>query len=391
MRKRIALIVIALLFCFNMFTAAAFACSCERKKSDLQFGKDGKFRIMQISDIQDNVILNSASRNLIIKALQTYPVDLIVLTGDNIASGSLIKVSAKIAISQFMSIFEAFDIPVVMTFGNHDDENTTASKSYQLSCYEEYDCFIGYAGKDFNNGTLCTYNVPIYSSTDGSKMAANIWMIDSGTYNTENDLGGYACTSKAQIEWYKEKSEELENANGRKIPSLMFQHIVVPTIWDALEECSKETPGSVSHKGAYYKLPENSKGVMDEAPCPPSYDNGQFKAVKERGDVMAVFFGHDHVNTYELEYEGIGLINTPGATTNSYCSENLGVRLITLDENKPWSFETEVCTYFDLFGHDNKLARYIYQISVDSALPDIDVEELKKLFNDFRSCCINQQ
>lgn len=362
MFKKVLSVLMAIVMVLGVCSVAAFARTSEEADTHLQYGADGKFRIMQISDIQDWFIMRSITKKVLKKALDTYPVDLIVLTGDNISSSSLTKLSARVAIDQFMSIIEDYGIPVAMTFGNHDDENTLADKAYQVSVYEKYDCFVGCAGEDLGDTNLATYFVPIYSSTNKNKMVSNIWMIDSGTYNTETESGGYAATTKAQIEWYKTKSAELEEAYGRKIPSLMFQHIIVPEIWDALEECEAGTPGSYGHNGKSYKLPEGTVGELNETPCPPNYNNGQFDAVLERGDVMAMFFGHDHTNTFELTYKNVGLYNTAGIGFNSYNGWNEGVRIITLDENDPWSFETESVGYFDLYDFDDDVARYEFKI-----------------------------
>lgn len=362
MFKKVLSVLMAVVMALGVCSVAVFARTSEEADTHLQYNADGKFRIMQISDIQDWFIMRSITKKVLKKVLDEYPVDLIVLTGDNISSSSLTKLSARAAINQFMSILEDYGIPVAMTFGNHDDENTLATKEYQVSVYEKYDCFVGCAGEDLGDTNLATYFVPIYSSTNKNKMVSNIWMIDSGTYNTENDLGGYAATTKAQIDWYKTKSAELEEAYGRKIPSLMFQHIVVPEIWDALDECEAGTSGSVGHAGKSYKLPEGTIGELGETPCPPNYNNGQFDAVLERGDVMAMFFGHDHTNSFELNYKGVGLINTPGIGFNSYNGWNEGVRIITLDENDPWSFETKTVSYFDLYDFDDDCARYEFKI-----------------------------
>ena len=364
--------MLALIMMLGVLTVPSFALTSEEADTHLQYNDDGTFRIMQISDIQDFAPMHVITKKLIRAELDANSVDLIVLTGDNISSTSLTRLWATWAIDEFMSIFEEYGIPVVMTFGNHDDENTLASKAYQLSVYEKYDCFIGCAGEDFGDTNLCTYYVPIYSSEDANNMISNIWVVDSGTYNTENESGGYACTTKAQIEWYKEASERLEKQYGRKIPSLMFQHIVVPNIWDALQECDESVPGGIWHNGKYCALPEGAVGELGEGPCPPNYSNGQFEAVVERGDVMAMFFGHDHTNSYELELDGVGLINTPGIGFNSYNGGNVGARIITLNENDPWSFETEVVSYFDLFDFDDDAARYLYK--ANSSTSDISTQ-----------------
>lgn len=90
---------------------------------------------------------------------------------------------------QYMSILEKLGTPVVMVYGNHDDERTTANKAYQMFVYEKYKCFIGCAGEDFGESNLGTYYVPIYSSADENKMVNNIWMIDSSTVPDSEHFG----------------------------------------------------------------------------------------------------------------------------------------------------------------------------------------------------------
>ena len=363
MSKKVLSVILAVFMTLCMFTFAASAKTSEEADMHLQYNEDGKFTIMQISDIQDFFFMRAPTKALLKAELEANPCDLIVLTGDNISSTSLTMGSAAMAIWQFMSVLEENGTPVVITFGNHDDERALADKALQLQMYEQYDCFIGCAGEDFGDTNLCTYYVPIYASDDAYKMKNVVWVVDSGTYNTENDRGGYAATTKAQVDWYKAKSEELEEKYGEKIPGFMFQHIVVPEIWDALVEGDSSDPnGCVWHDGKCLVLPEGSKGRMGEGPCPPNYTNGQFDAVAERGDIMAMFFGHDHTNTYEIyDYRGVDLINTPGIGFNSYNSDDVGVRMIYLDESDPWSYETEVVSYFDLFDYDDDAARYLYK------------------------------
>ena len=362
MKRRLICAVCTFVLLLGIFNITAYAKTSEEADRHLQFNEDGKFTVMQISDIQDGPFMKAPTEALIRAALREHPCDLIVLTGDNIASTSGTAGIAALAINRFMSIFEEAGIPVAMTFGNHDAERTRATKERQLKMYEQYDCFIGCAGEELGDTNLCTYYVPIYASDDANEPIDLVWMVDSGAYNTENELDGYAATTKAQVDWYTETSQRLEEQYGRKIPGLMFQHIVVPEIWDALVPGDPSQPGGWWKDDVYYVLPEGSKGVMGEPPSPPKYTNGQFDAVAERGDILAMFFGHDHVNTYEVyDHRGVDLINTPGIGFNTYNSEVIGFRMIYLDENDPWSYETEVYSYFDVFDYDDDLARYLYK------------------------------
>lgn len=348
MKKFISVILSAvMLLSFCSFGFAA-------DDATLRFGDDGNFRILQIADIQDGPLLLNPTKNFITDVLAETDPDLVILTGDNISGGaSGTKLLARIAIGRFMSIFEKYGVPVAAVFGNHDSEGGM-TKEEMMEVYESYDCFVGCAGEDL---TGCgNYNLPIMSS-DGSKVAYNIWCIDSLTYNEknpakndpgyyENDLEGYGCVHKDQIDWYVKTSNELKAANGgTPVPSMMFQHIVVPEIYDVLVQTS-----------GGYKLPEGVKGELNEDPCPPEYSNGQFDAVVNQGDVVAMFFGHDHKNSFELTHKGVDLVNTPGVGFSSYGDHGRGARVIDISEDDTSTYTTEVITWLEFYDAENNPA-----------------------------------
>ncbi|MBQ9946042.1 MAG: metallophosphoesterase [Clostridia bacterium] len=355
--KKILAVILSALMLFGVMSLVV---SAQEKDNTLRFGDDGKFTILQFADIQDGYPLMTITKKLLQDTLAKVQPDLVVLTGDNISGGSTnTKVITRAAINEFMSIFEKAGVPTAAVFGNHDDESEFADKDFQMSVYESYDCFVGYNEGDSIPG-VGTYNIPVVSS-DGTRIAFNIWMTDSGTYNTENDLGGYACTTKEQIAWYVEKSNELKALNGgNPVPSINFQHIIVPEIFDALAECEAGTPESISRGDKYLTLPEGVEGHLHESPCPPNYNNGQFAAFKQQGDVFATVSGHDHVNNFVVPYEGIDIVNTPGVGFSSYNDETVGSRVFVIDENDPENYETYVEGYFDVYG-DDEAALYRYQ------------------------------
>lgn len=350
--KKILCVLLSVLMIASAMALAASAAQTDSEQ--LKFNADGKFTILNFSDIQDRYPMKSITKDLIKDTIARVNPDLIVLTGDNISGGSVnTNTLARAAIREFMQIFEDAGIPTAAVFGNHDNESLTATKEFQMSCYESYNCFVGCAGEDMSG--CGTYNLPILSS-DGSRYAFNLWFTDSGTYNTENDLGGYACVQKDQIEWYKAKSSELKaQNNGNPVPSINFQHIIVPEIFEALE-----------NTGSGYVLPEGAEGELNENPCPPKYSNGQFAAFLEQGDVLATVSGHDHVNTFKVNYKGIDIINTPGTGFYSYDSEVVGSRVFVLDENEPENYETYCLSYFDIYSYDDDVARYRFKANSDT-------------------------
>ena len=369
MKKTLALIL-SIIMLTTCFTTSVFAVN-KGDDETLKFNKDGKFTILNLSDIQDGYPLNPLTKDYIEKTLDKVNPDLVVLTGDNISGYDVLEEEdAEKAIREFMDIFEERNIKVAAVFGNHDDEETKSTKVHQLSVYQSYDCYVGEKGFCFKD-RVGTYNLPIMKS-DGSGYGFNLWLTDSGTYNTENDYGGYACVYKEQIEWYKETAEELKEENGGKVvPSINFQHIIVPEIYDALQQTKilwfgciirRKNPNNETTK--YYKLPKDAKGMLREYPCPPYYNNGQFDAMLEMGDVLATVSGHDHENTFEIDYKGIKIINTPTIGFNSYNDVNVGSRVFVIDENDPENFETYCLEISDVFTEIDKLyeARILYDI-----------------------------
>jgi predicted phosphodiesterase len=327
-------------------------------KAQLAFGDDGKFTILQLADIQDIFLMFPIVKDFVKDIVPATNPDLIVLTGDNFSGGScntgihaVDTLLVKSAIDQYMSVLEGYGIPVAVVFGNHDAE-TTVNKEEQMAIYSTYDCCIGFDEGSGIDG-CGNYNVPIYSANDPGKLAYNLWMMDSNMYDDVN--GGYDYVHQNQIDWYTGTSGELKAQNGGvPVPSMMFQHIIVPEIYDALLPVDAGTPGAIEHGGLYYVLnPANTKsGVMHECPCPSNTNGGQFNAVVSQGDVVAMVFGHDHVNTFDVAYRGVDLINTPGVNFASYGDENRGARVITLDENDTSTYETHLVTYKELYKDD---------------------------------------
>ncbi len=367
MKKILAVLLSLLMLCtaaLPVFAAAAVDVS-RPENAHLAFNEDGKFTILQVADIQDNAVLTEMAKTAIRLAVERAKPDLIVLTGDNIAGYSCgTKTLAKAAIRQYMDVFERLGVPVAAVFGNHDDQDTPLTKEMQFDVYEQYKCFVGCKGviaeKTVGDNTMKnvgTYNIPIYKSKDSSKVAFNVWCFDSGAYNPDDTYGGYGYVLPEQMDWYVQRSNELKKANGGKaVPSIAFQHIVPPQIKDALKEVPEGTEGAVSFAGGWYTLPDNvdkENNWLTEAPCPPDTRcrDGylQVNTMLRQKDVLAIFFGHDHINSYIVDYKGIDLVSSPGLTYESYNDAHRGFRSITLDVNNTRGYETETFTNAELF------------------------------------------
>lgn len=360
MKKFIAIMMTVIMLTCAVMPVTFAATPAEEAK--LQFNEDGTFKILTLSDVQDDAIMLSITADYIDAAIAAEQPDLIILTGDNIAGHLTTSASrSATAIRKVMNILEPYGIPVAMAFGNHDDDGGRMSKEDQMKVYEEYSCFIGYdEGEDIYG--VGTYNVPIYSSTDAEDIVFNCWIFDSGSYD-EN--GGYDRVRQSQIDWYKAKSAELKAANGGEVvPSLAFQHIIVPEIFEALDEVEMGTPGAISKYGKFYALPATAAegSIMGEPPCPSAVNEGQFDALVECGDVIGIVTGHDHSNAFVVPYKGIDLINNPTCGFQSYgLTEARGIRMFTINEATPSEYDTYFVKYEDLFA-DNAFAMFKYTI-----------------------------
>lgn len=349
MKKIIAIFLVVAMICCSGITMVSALTPAEEAK--LKFNEDGTFRIMNISDIQDNAKLMSITADFMKAAIEAEEPDLIILTGDNIAGNSIAEEKTETAIRSVMDVLDPYGIPVAVVFGNHDEESGM-NKEAQMAVYNSYDCSISYDDGETLWG-CGTYNIPVYSSADVSKVVFNCWLFDSGN---RDENGEYDHVKQDQLDWYKAKSAELKAANGGKVvPSIAFQHIIVPEIFDALKEVDSAADGAVAKYGKYYILPETAAegSYIGEAPCPAGVNGGEFDAFLECGDVLGVVSGHDHTNSFVVPYKGIDIINTPTAGMRSYGDNSTrGIRIFDINESDPAAYETRVVTYTELFEDD---------------------------------------
>ena len=346
MKKLISVILASLL---------AFACSAVAfaEAQPLQFGEDGKFSIMHVTDthLEDYNIDDSVW--LIGVACDKEQPDLVVITGDNVQNADDAEVT-KGYITKLMTVFEERDIPVAVTFGNHDSEEGALSREELMAFYNTFS--VSRSVDDGEALTGCgTYNLPILTS-DGEKVGFNVWVFDSNDYDED---GNYSFVHEDQIEWYKATSDALRAENGGEtVYSLAFQHIIVPEIYDALKKSDKATLFAFEHiyEDGYYMFdPDNTNyGTLNEMPCPGKQNAGQFDAMVNQGDVLAVFTGHDHTNAFGVKYKGIDITNSLSTRYNGDAfSSQYGYRMLTVDENNPSEYETKVVHWYDMITFEN--------------------------------------
>lgn len=296
------------------FSLASFAQNSNGKPA-LAFGKEGKFKIVQFTDVHwiagnpksdiAGVMMN--------EILDAEKPDLVIYTGDIIYGG--------VAEDGLRKAFEPVisrGIPFAVTFGNHDDE-------HNLNRKEVYE-FI----KDMPGNLTSTveglkgitnYILNVKSSQDKDKDAATLYVFDSNSYTTIKGVKGYGWIGHDQVQWYIENSRNIKAANGGDtIPALAFFHIPLPEYFEAVKE------------GTVFMY-----GNRMEKVCCPEINTGLFAAMLESGDILGTFAGHDHINDYAVKWKGIMLCYgrySGGGTVYHGIPGGNGARVIELAEGE---------------------------------------------------------
>ena len=337
-----------------VITAVALAfsvCTCafaSDNDAGLRFRDDGSFRILHLTDTQDD---ENTARELVPfleKAVSSAAPDLIVLTGDIVEDsrpvadlftdkepffdGVVVKRGGKLdydatlanvksVCAEVFGVFERAGIPFVIAQGNNDYKAQISNEDW-LKIYAGYPhCLNAFDLSDDKDGHLDSY-IEILSSAAG-KPAYGVYLLDNGRSFTED-----------QAEW-------LTGFADPELPSLAFAHVPVSETGHLFEKCSVTDAGAFLSGGKVMRLdPESSRGHAETR-----YDAGEslmFKAMKSAG-VKGAFFGHTHVDGYTGIYDGMMLGVTYGCEFSK--TSPYGMRTITVYENEPDRIDTDVYVY----------------------------------------------
>ncbi len=338
-------------------------------KHTLRFGSDGKFKILIFSDVQDSYPMNSKLVSDMEKLLDKEKPDLVLLGGDNHHGGSSVNSESKMRtyLTQMSKPMEDRKIPWAQVYGNHVNGGYNFDmgfgKAAQQKIFESFKYNLSKAGSVYGQGN---YVLPILRSS-GNKVAFNVFMMDSHSYvyqyrsdaeklwllettNMDNKTKGttiysgntYDVIHMDQIKWYWDTSVALEKYNGSKIAAMMLFHIPLYE-WNYILK-NRDVAGMT--------------GTQHEPVCAPEANSGLFQACYERGDVKALICGHDHINDFAGKYMGITMAYTPtvGAPIPNaglpsgyyYYLDQIGARIVEVDENNAFAFTTRMSYIKDL-------------------------------------------
>ncbi len=364
MKKLISIILAAsFLLSFGMIANAETA--------ELKFNSDGEFKILQISDPQDDHHPAYDLENFIKLAIDETNPDLILYTGDIVEdsrAGDIgtdnepFREGVEVDGDYYQTVMniqktceavfgyaESKGIPFAVSQGNNDYNSGVTNEDW-FKIYNSYENSLTFDESDDESGRI-DYNLEIKSS-DGKKTVFNIWMMDNGG-------GGI---TEEQLAWYKSESAALKSANGGKpVPSFVFQHVPVDDMGNLFEECNFWDEGaSIGDDGKCYRLNQEIASGYHAGAMTPGLTSEQFKAWKECGDVLGAYFGHWHTEGYTGMWDGIELGFTYGcefAKPGPY-----GIRVFTLHED-------------DIKNYDNVLYTYEGSVKTGDARFELQVDE----------------
>ncbi len=346
---------ICILFAVVLLVSASLTVNAADKKV-LHFNENGTFKILQISDSQDDHYPAYDMLNFVKLAVEEIKPDLIVFTGDlvedsrigdigtdgeNFREGVVVKKNGEIdhdktlenltaAADNVLKIFQESGIPFAIAMGNNDYKCGITNDEW-LEIFGKYsNCIIDdETGKE--TGGL-DYNIEIKNAQD--KTVFNLWMMDTMR-------GG---VSAEQIEWYKSEASALAGENGgNPVPAILYQHIQFKDIGNLFEKCNPWDEGAMGGTSGFYRLNRDiakGRNLYTYYPCEPT---AQFVAAKEQGDIIGAFFGHQHTEGFSGIVDGIELGFCYGCEMAK--SGPYGCRVITLHENDLKNYDNEQFIY----------------------------------------------
>ena len=285
--------------------------------SDLRFNEDGNIKIMQLTDLHytNDDEADHKTVALMRQVLKDEKPDFVIVTGDMVYGEHNLEFLPKV----FAPLIESGCL-WSFVFGNHDSEWGNSRTELLEAGMKMKGCMASHDSSSIDG--VGNHVIEIKDKNNKTKWA--VFAIDSGDYNPMEQVGGYACVTRNQINWYQNKIYELKN-KYENFSALAFQHMAVPEHLDVFKY-------------------EKCYGIKREGCGCPRVNSGLFYAMLEAGHTKGLFVGHDHANDYYGNLFGItlGYGRAGGYGTYGAPDHMKGARIFILNENNTESFETYV-------------------------------------------------
>ena len=251
----------------------------------------GDFRVLLFTDmhLDGKNATSKVTVSHLVENIQREKPDLVLLGGDNVTSAFNRRRSEQLG-----EIFEKLGVYWAGVLGNHEGDNLfSIRRSEMVDVFASYDHCLMRRGLDSATGD-CNYAIHI-ENPDGTLMQT-LYFFDTFDMMSDGRKAEYGFSKDDkvtdgvradQVAWYKNKAAETKEKYGLH-PSVAVLHHPLPQMKTAVEE------------GVGFLFGQQNEGV-----CATGVDTGLFAAFTESGSTKTVFCGHDHLNNFRLQYEGI--------------------------------------------------------------------------------------
>ena len=291
---------------------------------------------VQLSDAKAYGELGECSEDLITKLIADNDPDLITLSGDNAWDTA--------AYMRLIEFLDSFDIPWAPVMGNHDGQGCISEFWVAYNLIQAENCLFQFGPEDMGYGNY------IINITENGKFVHTLFMMDThdhGRFVLEDGtiVEDYDHLWNNQQEWYKWAVNGIAEMAGRTVESTVIMHIPVREYIDAWESVCIEAEG-YEFGIIDPKYSDIAAGRRFEYGGPSPINNGFFSLCKELGSTKIMLVGHDHVNDYYVEYEGITLSYAVKSGFGSYWQPDM-IGGTTLTVNSAGNVDLEQ-HYYDL-------------------------------------------
>ncbi|KAF2709613.1 Metallo-dependent phosphatase [Pleomassaria siparia CBS 279.74] len=269
------------------------------EKAVPRIGKDGRFKILQISDLHlstgpgvcrdpepqgangGQCDADPRTLEFVERIITEERPDFVVLSGDQVNGETAPDVQS--AMFKIAGLLAEHKLPYAAIFGNHDDEGAL-TRQVQMLLYESLPYSLSEAGSNTIAG-VGNYYVEVLAHGANKHSAMTLYFLDTHSYSPDKKkFDGYDWIKPNQIAWFKAAAEGLKAKDSHKQYThthldMAFIHIPLPEYVINQEQV------------------QDIVGSRKEGVTAPRYNSGFKDALVEQG-IMAVSCGHDHANDY---------------------------------------------------------------------------------------------
>lgn len=329
------------------------------------------FVILNLGDVQEgNENIASNLLNTIDALVQTVHPDLITLTGD-------ISYGDERTIKSIAAVLDKYKIPWAPVLGNHDHNEVYTSVEDQSKLYESFEYCLFKTGPELgttNNGNVVkagNYVINIVENTEsGFDVLKTLIFMDTGDSvsgsqkangrRRYNNGYNWDCLNSLQLQFYQDCYNAASRYSEDELSSVIFIHIPIFAYVDAIGAALKTDisvfnvnefnnyAATISYADSFnasiwnegYK---NSFGVMHEPVGSAQYDDCVFEVIKDSTD--CIISGHEHINNFVINYQGVRLCYTMKTGFGSYHDESMnGGTVLAIDNSGSVSIRHELVT-----------------------------------------------